>query len=164
MDLEWVGRNYDRLKQISRRVSKNNNSEELLHFCIEQYLKNPKVSGLTEQHKFYFFTKIVTNNYRSNTSPYASTYRKHNFQELNNIDIQDVPYEEFDELQWVYDQIEKDKRTKDWYYSRLFELYIEEDCSILKTSNRTTIPRNSVSRDINKYRKILKQRRNIRNS
>jgi hypothetical protein len=39
------------------------------------------------------------------------------------------------------------------------ELYIEEGCSISKLSKRTTIPLNSVSRDINKVRSILLNKR-----
>ncbi len=57
-------------------------------------------------------------------------------------------------------QLDEIKQGKDWYYGRLFELYIELGCSITKLSERTTIPINSVSRDINKIRKILNKKRN----
>ena len=58
-------------------------------------------------------------------------------------------------MNWVKEELKK----IDWYYGRLFELYIEEGCSVTKLSKRTTIPINSVSRDINKVRRELKQLR-----
>jgi hypothetical protein len=48
-----------------------------------------------------------------------------------------------------------EKKKEEWYYWRLMELYIEEGCSLTKLSKRTTIPLNSVSRDIHKIKKIL---------
>jgi DNA-directed RNA polymerase specialized sigma24 family protein len=71
-------------------------------------------------------------------------------------DIPDIEYEEEPfNLNWVHEQL----KTIDWYYGRLFELYIEEGCSVTRLSKRTTIPINSVSRDINKVRRQLKQLR-----
>jgi hypothetical protein len=49
--------------------------------------------------------------------------------------------------------------NEEWYYGRLFELYIEEGCNLTKLNKRTTIPIVSLSRDINKVREILKQKR-----
>jgi transcriptional antiterminator len=43
-------------------------------------------------------------------------------------------------------------KEEEWYYGRLFELYIEEGCSIKNLSLRTTIPMANVSRDIKKVR------------
>ena len=72
----------------------------------------------------------------------------------------EIEYLEYEEdtitLEWVISELQ----NLDWYYKRLMELYIEEGCSITKLSKRTEIPINSVSRDINKVRKILKQKRN----
>jgi ribosomal protein S19E (S16A) len=70
-----------------------------------------------------------------------------------------VEYLEYEEspidLDWVKTQIEKDKKGEDWYYARLFEIYIQQGCSVTNTSKLTSIPINSTSRDINKYRKHL---------
>lgn len=158
----WIEENYSLLKDITKKISKTDDVDELFHFCLEQLLKNKKAKVLTSSELVFFFISIVRNNFYSNTSPYALQYKRHNFQELHNIEIPNKEYEEFDELKWVYEQIEKDKKTVDWYYARLFELYIENDTSITNTEKKTTIPRNSVSRDINKYRKILRRRRQKR--
>jgi hypothetical protein len=76
------------------------------------------------------------------------------------VEVLDSQYEEpVIDLNWVKDIISRDKMTDQWYYARLFELYLEMGCSIKKTSQLTTIPANSVSRDINKYRNKLRKER-----
>lgn len=121
-------------------------------------MKNKKVIEIPDDQKIYFFTKIVRNQYNSESSKYHYTYRKYKFNEYNNNEEQaDIPYEESQfNMEWVQEQLKK----IDWYYAKLFQLYIDEGCSITRLSKRTTIPLNSVSRDINKVRKELIKRRN----
>lgn len=158
----WIEDNYKRLRQITHNVSRDNDIDELFQICIEQLLINNKSLQLNDKERFYFFTKIVKNNYYSKSSPYYYSNKRFNYSELSGIEVVEEPYEEFDELRWVQQQIDMDKKTKDWYYARLFEIFISNDCSITKTQQLTTIPRNSVSRDINRYRKILIDRRKKR--
>lgn len=161
---EWLQENYFRLKEITIKICKTQDIDEIFHFCIEQFLSNKKVHKLQIEHRTFFFARIVRNNFYSKSSPYFQTYHRYRFQETDKIEITDEPYEEFDELEWVYQQIDCDKKTGDWYFARLFEIYIGEGCSVSKTHKKTTIPLNSVSRDINKYRRILKERRKYRQS
>lgn len=73
----------------------------------------------------------------------------------------DVEYKEPPvDIDWVMNILNEGKKTSNWYYYRLFELFIEVGGSITELSKRTQIPINSVSRDINKVRKILRQKRN----
>jgi len=131
--------------------------DDLLHLCIEQFIKNKKVHQIPDKEKLYFFTKIVRNQYHSKSSKYHYTYRRYQFSEIVDNDIAEIEYQEDEfNMNWVKEQL----KTIDWYYGRLFELYIEEGCSVTKLSKRTTIPINSVSRDINKVRRQLKQLRN----
>ena len=160
----WIENNYDRLYQITKYISKNNDVEELFQVCIEQVYKNKKFQDLIEEHKFFFWARIVRNNYYSFSSPYGRLYKNRQTEDFKDPNIPDVEYEEFDELKWVEEQISLDKKTPNWYYARLFEIYIDQGCSISKTSKKTTIPLNSVSRDVNKYRKWLKERRKNRQS
>ena len=130
--------------------------DDLLHLCIEQFIKNKKVHQIPDKERLYFFAKLVRNQYHSKSSKYHYTYRRYNFNEIVESDIPDIEYQEDEfNMDWVKQQL----RTIDWYYGRLFELYIEEGCSVTKLSKRTTIPINSVSRDINKVRRQLKQLR-----
>ena len=155
---DWISNNIEELKKICSSITRGQDSEDLLQLSIEQFLNNKKVPDIPDKEKLYFFTRIVRNNYNSKSSPYYHLYKKFQFLEIDNIEI---PYLELEEdvitLDWVYNELKK----LDWYYRRMMEMYIEEGCSITKLSKRTGIPLNSVSRDINKIRKILKERRNV---
>lgn len=154
---DWIEKNYNELLKICRRITGDSNVDDILHSSIEQLLKNKRVPDIPDSQKLFFFVSIVKNNYNSTTSPYHRTYRKFKFQEMTGIEIEEIPYTESEiDLDWVKGEL----KTFEYYYMRLFELYIEEGCSITKLSQRTTIPINSVSRDINKVRKELNKRRN----
>jgi DNA-directed RNA polymerase specialized sigma24 family protein len=152
----WIENNFNELKKICDRITRGEDSDDLLQLSVEQFLKNRKSDDIPDKEKLFFFARIVRNNYNSNSSPYYHTYRKFKFTDIDDIEIQYLPYEEpVINLDWVH----KELNNMEWYYKRLMELYIEEGCSITKLSKRTTIPLNSVSRDINKVRKILIDKR-----
>ena len=156
---EWITNNYEELKLICKKISKIDDVDDLLHCCIEQFITNKKINDVPEEHRLFFFAKIVRNNYNSTSSKYYNQYNKFKYNEFRDIDIPDKEYGEEINLKWVMNQLKLLKKD-DWYYSRLFELYLEEDCSITRLSKRTSIPINSVSRDINKIRKKLINLRN----
>ena len=152
----WIENNFNELKKICDRITRGEDSDDLLQLSVEQFLKNRKSDDIPDKEKLFFFARIVRNNYNSNSSPYYHTYRKFKFTDIDNIDIQYLEYEESPiTLDWVHNELNE----LEWYYKRLMELYIEEGCSISKLSRRTTIPLNSVSRDINKVRKVLLNKR-----
>ena len=152
----WIENNFNELKKICDKITKGEDSDDLFQLSVEQFLKNRKSDDIPDNEKLFFFARIVRNNYNSNSSPYYHTYRKFKFSDIDNIDIQYLEYEEpVISLEWVMTQLNE----LEWYYKRLMELYIEEGCSITKLSKRTTIPINSVSRDINKVRTILINKR-----
>ena len=152
----WIENNFNELKKICDKITRGEDSDDLLQLSVEQFLKNRRIDDIPDNEKLFFFARIVRNNYNSNSSPYYHTYRKFKFSDIDNIDIQYLEYEEpVINLEWVKVQLNE----LEWYYKRLMELYIEEGCSISKLSKRTTIPLNSVSRDINKVRKVLLNKR-----
>lgn len=154
---DWITQNLSELKKICSSVTRGDDIDDLLQLSVEQFLSNKKVPCIPDGEKLFFFARIVRNNYNSQSSLYYRQYKKFKFQEIDNIELQYLDYEEpLITLEWVKGELDK----LDWYYKRLMELYIEEGCSISKLSQRTTIPINSVSRDINKVRKILIQQRN----
>jgi RNA polymerase sigma factor (sigma-70 family) len=152
----------EELKKICRGILKNKIEllDDLFQVAIEQFLKNKKVIDLPDKERLYFFARIVRNQYNSNSSKYHYTYRKHHFADIIPIEELEIPDEVYEEIPIDMNWVKKELSKLDWYYSRLFELYIEEGCSVTKLSKRTTIPINSVSRDINKVRKELNKRRN----
>lgn len=157
---DWITENFNELQRICRNISKQNQIDDLFQICVEQFLTNKKVPYIPEEQRLYFFTRLVRNNFNSKTSIYYKTYNRNRTEELFDVEIKEEDYvEDIIDMNWVQEQIEEMKKDE-WYYSRLFELYLEEGASITKLSQRTTIPINSVSRDINKVRKILKDKRN----
>lgn len=159
---KWFSDNYNKLKSICKSISKENDVDELLHFCIDNLITNDKFNNIIEDSgKVYYFTRVVINNWKSTSSPYYTTYRKEKPKvidydiELPNLEIE----EKIDiDIEWVQKQLKEMMKEK-WYYGRLFELYIEEGCSLTKLNKRTTIPLAPLSRDINKVRTILKEKR-----
>lgn len=159
---KWINKNYETLKKICEHITKGDDADELLHFCLEQVMKNKKFNAIENpQEKVYFFSRVAKTNYKSLKSPYYLHYRRYGFyKEIGGLEIVDQEYVERDvDMEWVEDQIKEMKRGKDWYFGRLFELYIECGCSITDLSKLTTIPINSVSRDIRKVRDILIKKR-----
>ena len=154
----WVTDNYKELQKICKSVTKSTSYDDLCQICIEQFLTNKKVLLIPQDELLYFFTRIVQNNYYSKSSQYYYTYSKHKFSEWETTkEPEEIVYQESEiDLDWVKTELKK----MDWYSKRLFELFIEENCSITNLSKRTTIPTNSVSRDINKIRRELIKRRN----
>lgn len=156
----WIEKNLNELILICKKITRSDNVDDLLQTCIEQLLKNQKVQTLPDNERLYFFARIVRNNYSSNSSPYYHQYKKHSYMEFKDIEIKDVPYEESPiTIDWVNNKINNDKRTDKWYFARLFQIYLEEGCSIKNTAKRTTIPPNTVSKDINIYRRELRHDR-----
>jgi len=158
---QWITENYSELKLICQKITKQQDVDDLLHSCIEQLLLNRNAPMIGDKERLFFFARIVRNNAHSTTSKYYNEYNKFKFTEFNNTNIKEQEYEEPEiNLDWVNKMITIHKKGEWWYYARLFELYLEEGASITNLSKRTTIPLNSVSRDINKYRRELRRIRN----
>lgn len=160
----WIEKNYKELITICDKVARSNDMD-LCQMCIEQFISNKKTSSIPDNQKLFFFTRIVQNNFNSNSSRYHKIYRKHRFEEIDNVEVIQEEYKEDPiDFDWVTNQIKKDLKTDLWYFARIFEIYITLGCSITLTSKHTTIPLNSVSRDLKKYRKHLIEQRDITRS
>ena len=155
---EWIEKNYSRITKLCKKFNIDIDTDDLCQSCIEQLLLNKKARELPENKLMFFFTRIVMNNAASNTSNFYNEHRKYKFSEIKNLEVKDVEYDEGIDYDWVLEQIKDIKKTE-WYYGRLFELYLQVGCSISKLAEMTTIPLNSVSRDVNKVRKILREKR-----
>ena len=158
----WITENIDELKKICKSISRLEDIDDLFQICIEQILINKKFADIPDQQRLYFFSRLVRNQFHSKTSKYYYQYHRFKASEIYDYDFPDLQYEEPEvNLEWVNKHLDEMKKTSDWYYGRLFELYIELGCSITTLSQKTTIPINSVSRDINKVRKELNKKRHV---
>lgn len=149
-----------KLMEVCKSVAKQNNVDELLHYCIDQVITNEKFLSIeNDAQRYFYFTRIVLNNYNSKTSPYHRTYRNDKVSLIGETDVEDKSeYVDKCDLDWVKIEL-KEMMKEEWYYARLFELYIEENCNLSKLNKRTTIPLGPLSRDINKVRTQLKNKR-----
>lgn len=157
---EWITTNYSKIRKICEKYNVGIDTDDLFQSCVEQMLNNKHVWSLDEKQRIYYFARIVMNNARSNSSPFYNENRKFKFTEWSNKQetIDEQTDDEYIDMDWINNEL-KQIMDVEWYYGRLFQLYIQEGCSITNLSKRTTIPTNSVSRDINKVRKILIERR-----
>jgi len=159
--VSWISQNNDLcLNKVREIVSNTNEADDLYQSVVEQLLKKPeKIDKVTDKEKYYFFIRVIRNNYFSKTSPYHYQYRKpseKNIQVKEDIleQIQDEEYtEELPDMEWVKNELQH----LDWFSRDLFLLWLELN-TISNVSRQTQIPLNSVSRYINKIKKELKKR------
>jgi len=158
----WIENNHKELVKICQSITKQNDIEDLLHLCILQVYQSKKFQDVPDKQKLYFFSVIVKNNFNSKSSAYYRQFKR-KFEEIpEKFEIVEEEYKESPfNLEWVHKELKK----MDWYYGRIFQLYIEENCNLTKLSKRTSIPANSLSRDIRKVkeelRKIREQQKDI---
>lgn len=157
----WVEKNNDiLLEKVRDIVLHKDEADDLYQSVMEQMLKKPEqIDTIKDEQKLYYFIRVVKNNYFSKTSPYHYQIRKpveknYELQEHLIEDIEDIPYsEDLPDIEWVKNELQ----TLDWFSRDLFMLWLELN-TISNVSRKTQIPLNSVSRYINKIKKILKER------
>jgi DNA-directed RNA polymerase specialized sigma24 family protein len=159
--VDWISKNNDMVYNRVKTIVKDKDEVDDLYQCVmEQLLKQQhKIDDIKDEQKLYYVIRVVKNNYHSKTSPYHYQFRKHKEKQLPIIEdvienIQDVEYKEtLPDMEWVKRQL----NTLDWFSRDLFLLWMELS-TISKVSEQTKIPLNSVSRYINKIKRILQER------
>jgi RNA polymerase sigma factor (sigma-70 family) len=159
--VSWISHNNDLcLNKVREIVSNPDEADDLYQSVVEQLLRKPdKIDKVTDKEKYYFFIRVIRNNYFSKTSPYHYQYRKpseKNIQIKEDIleQIEDEEYnDELPDMEWVKNELQH----LDWFSRDLFLLWLELN-TISNVSRQTQIPLNSVSRYINKIKKELKKR------
>jgi len=159
--VSWISHNNDLcLNKVREIVSNPDEADDLYQSVVEQLLRKPdKIDKVTDKEKYYFFIRVIRNNYFSKTSPYHYQYRKpseKNIQVKEDIleQIEDEEYnDELPDMEWVKNELQH----LDWFSRDLFLLWLELN-TISNVSRQTQIPLNSVSRYINKIKKELKKR------
>lgn len=159
--VDWISKNNDMVYNRVKSIVKHKDETDDLYMCVmEQLLKQQhKIDDIKDEQKLYYVIRVVKNNYHSKTSPYHYQFRKPYEKQLPIIEdvieqIEDVEYQEtLPDMEWVKRQL----NTLDWFSRDLFLLWMELS-TISKVSEQTKIPLNSVSRYINKIKRILQER------
>jgi RNA polymerase sigma factor (sigma-70 family) len=159
--VSWISQNNDLcLNKVREIVSNPDEADDLYQSVVEQLLRKPdKIDKVTDKEKYYFFIRVIRNNYFSKTSPYHYQYRKpseKNIQIKEDI-LEQIEDEEYNEEQPSMEWVKNELQHLDWFSRDLFLLWLELN-TISNVSRQTQIPLNSVSRYINKIKKELKKR------
>ena len=133
---DWLSKNYNELKNICNKFSTPDEVDDLLHLCIEQFIKNKKVHQIPDKEKLYFFTKIVRNQYHSKSSKYHYTYRRYQFNEIIDNDIAEIEYQEDEfNMNWKITKIGEPVTFKAGMPFMFFNIY---DNNLLKDTEFLT--------------------------
>ena len=131
------------LKQICRKIG-GNLAEDLfqeLMLILLEYDKEKLLSIYNKGYYKWFLVKTLTNQFNSNSSPFAKKYRP------KEIDF--ILTSEYDHnIDILIDKIDKQLNKLHWYDRELFKAYVESG-SYRKLSKQTDIPFNSISRTVN---------------
>jgi DNA-directed RNA polymerase specialized sigma24 family protein len=152
----FVQDNYKPLRQAALNISNNSGlAEELLHYTLDAFLRNPKVEEIVDCGAGrWFCIKIMTNSWKSVTSPFYHTYRN------NPWPLEEAQTEPFDEEDPTEELAERAKillGELPWYDRKLFELFVDEGHTISSLARAVGIPRTSVSLTINRVKKHLRK-------
>lgn len=157
---KFIQDNYSALQEAARKISGNDVLwEELLHYSLDAFLMKKNVEEIIESGgaKFYI-VKILTNSWRSTTSPFYYNYRKQDeeFTPYNEIDESTIPEVEDNTIE-IAEKINVELQKLSWYDKVLFETFVKENHTISSLARSTQIPRTSISLSINRIRKHIKK-------
>ena len=152
--------NYQALQEAAKKISGNDVLwEELLHYAIDEFLRKKDVESIVESGggRFYI-VKILTNSWRSTTSPFYYSYRKQDveFTPYHEIDESTIPEEEDNTIE-LAQKVTNELNKLGWYDRMLFETFVKENHTISSLARSTQIPRTSISLSINRIRKHIKK-------
>lgn len=147
--------NYQPLKGAAQRISANSPlAEELLHYTLEAFLTSPKRDEVLDCGAGrWFCIKIMTNSWKSVTSPFYHTYRQHHM----GLDDLVEPEEEEDNEDEMVQKVGKALAQLPWYDRMLFQTFVDEGHTISSLARSVGIPRTSVSLTIKRVRLHIKK-------
>lgn len=163
----YISNHYDELKNIARRITKNDNDyEEVFHNVLEQLFRK-RNQDLTDTDIIKLFKHMVQINFYSKESPYnrfKHIIRKHNgFDYIEDIKDFDVPEDEPDlyhiqlqnDIDWLYNKLNE----LDWFDRKLFDFYFTgnggKKLTYQKISDITTISVGTICNSIKRTKDFL---------
>ena len=157
---KFVSDNYLALQEAAKKISGNDVlQEELLHYSIDEFLRKKDVEAIVDSGGAkYYIVKIMTNSWRSVTSPFYYTYKKENieFSSYHEVD-EDAIAEEEDNTLELAEKVKEELNKLNWYDRKLFQTFVDENHTISSLARCTGIPRTSISLSINRIRKHIKK-------
>ena len=137
----WIDENFEELGRISKKIG-GRHGEDLRQECLLILLEKENVDEIINSGAAtYYFTRILLNQFRSNTSAFAKNYRG----------LVDLPsyYDEADVAEpddsQLLSAVVKAVNRLPNYDRMIVNIKVLDGTSICKLSRETNIPRNSLS-------------------
>ena len=161
----WISNYYKDISDMSKNITKgHNDSDELLHNCLEQLMsKSEQLSNLKDKELKWFFSRILYTNWNSKTSPYHYQFRKH-FQNTSELTIDPTiknPNEQIEAKLLIEEQLKQiDNILRDmkWFDRALFKKYYDEGYSYQRLANKTGISYHTIASTIRRVKKVIKSK------
>lgn len=160
----WIENNYNLLYDTTKKIVRQDEVlDDFFHFILEDLItKDYKTNHITDKERMYYFVRVVKNQFYSKTSPFYYKFKRplqkgQEFDPLLHEEIEDEPTEA-PTLEWVYKELER----LEWWERDLFHLWMEKG-SLKAVSEMTTIPLNTIARNINRTKEWLNKRWNESN-
>ena len=148
----WIDENFEELGRISKKIG-GRHGEDLRQECLLILLEKENVHEIIDSGAaIYYYTRILLNQFRSNTSAFAKNYRG----------LVDLPsyYDEADVAEpddsQLLSAVVKAVNRLPNYDRMIVNIKILEGTSICKLSRETNIPRNSLSLTYNRAKQFLR--------
>jgi hydroxymethylpyrimidine pyrophosphatase-like HAD family hydrolase len=155
----YITRNYYRLLQITKRITKGHElSQDLLHEVILQLYSKKEINlhNHDDDTIRYYITSVLRINWMSTTSPFYYKIRKESsrYQPLTDI----FEYED-EQMNWekeiLLQSLEISYSELDFWRKGMIELYLVLG-SVNKVSKHTGIPKSSIIKYVKESREQLK--------
>jgi len=160
--------NYQKLKEISIKLIGEKQSDDLLHFVIEELYKcdQKKINEVIKKKQMtFYFVRVMLNQAHSNTSRYHYKYRKyyqyHIAFGLDNIakeDLTENSEEEIEnkiEMEQRLNWIEQKLTDLYWFDTEVFKIYYREGFSLSDMQRATGINKNTLYKAIRNVKNYL---------
>ena len=148
----WIDQNFEELGRISKKIG-GRHGEDLRQEALLILLEKENVYEIINSGAAtYYFTRILLNQFRSNTSAFAKNYRG----------LVDLPsyYDEADVAEpddsQLLGAVVKAVNRLPNYDRMIVNIKVLDGTSICKLSRETNIPRNSLSLTYNRAKQFLR--------
>lgn len=163
---EFITLKYKDIIIMTQKICKGNEqSEEVSHYVISQFLENPKSQALIDTgDAMSYLSGAIWRSFNSSTSPYHTIYRQKGR-------VHSMTPKEFNRQDDSYYDFERDSVTEEvygiltdmevesidsWYRATIMKMYIE--CgNYSEIARKTGIPRTSISHAVNETKEYIKQ-------
>lgn len=160
---DYIANNYDNILQWAKQITYNHEAYiDLAHDVIASFMIHEKAEELVERGEArWFITRMLLNQGRSNTSPFARNYRNKNDRTVPEGEQEDYDTEVDFKIETIQGIIEdlKAESIEGYYCTTIFEqVLLQDKMNFSKLSKETGIPRTSISQAYYQAIDMIKQR------